>query len=460
MKSPSPLRPNIHQAAIVAVIVALTGFAPSSGKGNLLAGSARVIAVDQVPGMDPEMCEWLPTSISRNTSAARWQQQAAQAAVASGKNAAAVAQRRPVRILGDPYGNFSAVGLDLVNNEVILQDENHFRILVYDRTTNTPPTATMSEPKRIIHGDRTNLALNCAIYVDPKNGDIYTVNNDSIDSTVIFSRQAKGNVAPNRQINTPHGTFGIAVDEEDQELFLTVQHSHAVLVFPKMASGDDLPLRSLQGDRTGLGDPHGIALDTRNDLIFVSNFGSTNTMRKDAATREWEHEGKAHWPLDREHAVPGSGRNMPPSITVYAKKAAGNTAPLRTIQGPRTQLNWPAGMAVDSERGELFVANDTGDSILVFSTSASGDAAPIRVLKGPRTLIRYPAGVTLDLVNNELWVANFGNHTATVYRRDASGDAPPLRTIRSGPLSSSVPTLGNPFPVAFDTKRGEILVPN
>jgi hypothetical protein len=117
-------------------------------------------------------------------------------------------------------------------------------------------------------------------------------------------------------------------------------------------------------------------------------------------------------------------------------------------------------MAVDSERGELFVANDTGDSVLVFSTSASGDAAPIRVLKGPRTLIRYPAGVTLDLVNNELWVANFGNHTATVYRRDASGDTPPLRMIRSGPLSASVPTLGNPFPVAFDTKRGEVLVPN
>jgi DNA-binding beta-propeller fold protein YncE len=410
--------------------------------------------------MDPELCEWMPTGISRTIFAARWQQQAAQAAVATGRDAAAVAQRRPARTLGDPYGNFSAVGLDLVNNEVILQDENHFRILVYDRTTNTPSTATLSEPKRIIHGDRTNLALNCAIYVDPKNGDIYTVNNDSIDSTVIFSRQAKGNVAPNRQINTPHGTFGIAVDEDKQELFLTVQHSHAVLVFPKMASGDDLPLRSLQGDRTGLGDPHGIALDTKNDLMFVSNFGSTNTMRLDATDRKWEHEGKEHWPLDRDHAVPGSGRNMPPSITVYAKNASGNTAPLRTIQGPRTQLNWPAGMAVDSERGELFVANDTGDSVLVFSTSASGDAAPIRVLKGPKTLIRYPSSVTLDLVNNELWVANFGNHTATVYRRDASGDTPPLRMIRSGPLSANVPTLGNPFPVAFDTKRGEILVPN
>jgi hypothetical protein len=82
------------------------------------------------------------------------------------------------------------------------------------------------------------------------------------------------------------------------------------------------------------------------------------------------------------------------------------------------------------------------------------------VLKGPKTLIKYPNGVALDLVHDELWVANFGNHTAAAYRRDASGDTPPLRVIRSGPYDASVPSLGNPFSVAFDTKRGEILVPN
>jgi DNA-binding beta-propeller fold protein YncE len=130
------------------------------------------------------------------------------------------------------------------------------------------------------------------------------------------------------------------------------------------------------------------------------------------------------------------------------------------IEGPNTQLNWPAGLAIDSERGELFVANDMGDSILVFSTEANGNVAPIRVLKGPRTNLRYPNAVAVDLKHGELWVANFGNHAATVYRLDASGDTPPLRMIRSGPLDDSVPTLGNPFPLAFDTKRGEILVPN
>jgi hypothetical protein len=82
------------------------------------------------------------------------------------------------------------------------------------------------------------------------------------------------------------------------------------------------------------------------------------------------------------------------------------------------------------------------------------------VLKGPKTLIRNPTAVFLDFKNDELWVTNFGNRTATAYKRDAEGDTPPLRVIRSGPENVPVPMMGNPHPVAYDTKREEILVPN
>ena len=464
MKSPSHFGRRIGHVAFWAMISILAAFVSSSGKGNQLAGSARVVSVEEMPEMNGQMCELVPATADRPLYATSGQQASTRATATPADEAtrAAALGRRPLRAIADPYGLYSAVGVDLVNDEVILQDENHFRILVYDRTADTPPGDLMTEPKRVIGGDQTNLMLNCALYIDPKNGDIYSVNNDSIDSTVVFSREAQGNVAPDRNLHTPHGSFGIAVDEEEQEMFLTIQHSHAVVVFPKMASAEEPPIRVLQGDRTGLGDPHGIALDTRNDQIFVSNFGSTMTTRRSEANEHarGDGEGKAHWPLDRDHAVPGSGRNMPPSITVYAKNARGDSAPIRVIQGPSTQLNWPTAMAVDSERGELYVANDQGDSVLVFSVTANGDAAPRRVLKGPNTLIKYPNGIALDLVHDELWVANFGNHAATVYRRDASGDTPPLRVIRSGPVDPTVPALGNPFSVAFDTKRGEILVPN
>jgi DNA-binding beta-propeller fold protein YncE len=130
------------------------------------------------------------------------------------------------------------------------------------------------------------------------------------------------------------------------------------------------------------------------------------------------------------------------------------------IQGPNTQLNWPTAVAVHPERGELFVANDTGHSVLVFRTDANGDVTPIRVLKGPRSLIKNPTGLAVDLANNELWVANFGNHTATVFRIDAGGDVPPLRIIRSAPANAPAPMLSNAHTVAYDTKREELLVAN
>ena len=378
---------------------------------------------------------------------------------------AEVANRKPLRMIRDRYALFSAVAVDADRNEVVLQDENQFRTLVYDRTTNTPPTAALSEPKRLIGGPQTHLELNCGVYIDPKTGNIFAVNNDTEDHLVVFDRNAKGDVAPTWMLHTPHGAFGIAVDEPAEEMIFTIQHSNAVVAFPKAAKDDDPPTWLLQGDKTLLADPHGIALDNKKGLIFVSNFGSTATPRADHGgiihynRTRFKPGSKAFWPLDPGQMVPGSGRNLPAAITVYDKKARGDAAPLRVISGPRTQLNWAEGLFVDEQRGELYVANDAGESVLVFSTDASGDAAPLRVLKGPHTLLAYPSSVFVDFKNDELWIANFGNHTATVYNRTAAGDVAPIREIRSAPIGTPAPALANAR-IAYDTKRDQILAPN
>ena len=112
------------------------------------------------------------------------------------------------------------------------------------------------------------------------------------------------------------------------------------------------------------------------------------------------------------------------------------------------------------ERGEIFVANDTGHNVAVYSADANGDVAPIRIISGPRTMVKNPTGVFVDEKNNELWVANFGSHSATVFPIDASGNVVPKRIIRSGPVDAGAPMLGNPHTVAYDSKRDEILVAN
>jgi len=370
-----------------------------------------------------------------------------------------IALRKPERMIRDPNSAYSAVAVDTVHNEVVLTDENLFNIITYDRQTNTPPTS-VSDPQRVIGGLNTKIEFQCGLYIDPVTGDIYAVNNDTVDSLVIFSRKAVGDVVPDRELHTPHGTFGIAVDEEAKELFLSVQHDNALVVYNKMEKGYEAPIRVVQGSHTGLADPHGLVLDAKNKLLFVANHGSYHEVKAPLPGEKRRETVYPGFPLNREDAVPGSGKLLPPSITVYASSVKGDAPPVRVIQGPHTQMDWPTALTLDPERNELFVANDGGNSILVFDASANGDAAPLRVLKGPKSLVSNPTGVYLDKKNEELWVANFGNHTSAAYNPTASGDTPPIRVIRSAQASDSVPGMGNPHPIAYDTKGEQILVPN
>ncbi|HWP84071.1 MAG TPA: hypothetical protein VNN17_02685, partial [Terriglobia bacterium] len=417
---------------------------------------------ESLPPENSPLCEWVPASASFSLNASL--QSAAENSADRAAEREAVRRRPPLRVIKDQYASYSAVAVDPVRDEVVLSDESLFQILVYDRLTNTPPQATMSEPKRIIGGLDTKVDYICGLYIDPASGDIYAINNDTVDTMVIFNREAKGNVPPTRELYTPHGTYGIAVHEQDEELFLTIQHDSAVVVFNKWAEKDDPPLRYLQGDKTGLADPHGIALDPQRGLMYVANFGSVHShdekLNNPSRPMYSRGEGKPNWPLTRNAALPGSGRFYPPSITVHSKDAKGNTPPLRKIQGPKANLDWPTGLAYDPVANELFVTNDMRDEVAVFDGDADGDVAPKRVIRGPKTMIKNPTGVWVDRQNQELWVASFGNYTATVFPLDAAGDVAPKRVIRSGPLGKRALMIGNPHPVAYDSKREQILVPN
>ncbi len=371
---------------------------------------------------------------------------------------AQVAARKAMFRIHDKYPQFSAVAVDESRNEVVMADENLFQMLVYDRTTNTPAKAAMSEPKRQIAGSETFLELQCAVYIDPKNGNIYSLNNDTERHMTVWDRTQKGNVPPLWKLHTPMGSFGLAVDEQNDLLLITGQRYNVIAAYPKTAREEDSPSWIIWGEKTMLADPHGIALDTKRNEIFVNNFGTTSKQRP---LRPGEDPLKVATAGNNQYDIyiPGSSHFLPVSITVYDRSARNDAAPKRIITGPHTQLNWPTGMFVDAERGELYVANDGGTSILVFKTDAVGDAAPIRVLKGPHTDLAYPSSVYVDLKNDELWVANFGNHKATVYKRTAEGDTAPIRQIRSAPEGTPAPSLAN-VRIGYDTKREQILAPN
>jgi len=345
----------------------------------------------------------------------------------------------PERTIRDLEPTYSAIALDLRTNEVILQDNNLWSYRVFNRLDNTPPTARFTEPKRVVSGDKTEIQFNNGLYVDPKNGDIYSVESDTGDRLLVFARDAKGNVAPKRLLNTPHRAYSIAVDEAREELYVSIEYPAEIVVYRKTAQGDDKPLRRIAGARTRLDAPHGIAIDEKNQLLYVN-----------------------HWGQAADYRNPGTGRFNDPGINVYPLGVSGDVAPLRVIEGDRTQLNWPGNMALDPDSGDLYIANDMGHSVLVFTamTYVRGNVPPSRVIKGPKTGLSYPTGVAVDTKNQELWVSNLGNASAVAFPLKAKGDIAPLRILRSAPANHQSLTFGRTAGVAYDPNRQEILVPN
>ena len=380
---------------------------------------------------------------------------------------AGMINRKPVRYLKDPYPAFSAIAVNAENDMVMVTDENLFRVVEYSRRDNTPGKTQITEPRRVIGGPDTKTEMMCGAYIDPQTLDVYVTNNDTQNWLPVFSREARGNAKPERMLMTPHRTWGIAADEQRQEIYLTVQDPPLVIVYRKQAANNEAPLRILEGDNTELADPHGIALDMRRNLMIISNHGhrrfyggdghAINTMKQ--TWEEWVSRLDDLNSPPRERLL-GVGQFDMPSITIHERGVSGNTRPVRVIKGPKTQLNWPSHVAVHEGRGEIFVANDADDSVLVFRESDNGDVAPIRVIKGARAAVKNPTGLTVDEKNNELWVASMGNYTIAVFPIAANGNAQPLRMIRGGPQDHTALMIGNPGAVGYDSKRKEILVPN
>jgi|SRR5579871_879656 len=345
--------------------------------------------------------------------------------------------RPPVRQLMDTAPTYSSVGVDLAHDEVYLQDSNLWSIRVFSRLDNTKPGEPPTEPRRIIRGEHTALQFNSCVWVDPTTADVYSVENDTGNIIAVYPREATGDAVPKRTLTVTHRAYAMTVDPATNELYLSVQFPPQIAVYSKEASGKDKPLRLIEGPNTGLSDSHGIAVDSKRKLLFVNNWGNIADLK-----------------------VAGTGRFEAPSISVYDLKADGDARPLRVIQGPKTQMDWPGAMSIDQDSGDIYVANDVGQSIIVFRTNDQGDVAPSRVIKGPKTRLVYPVGVFLDTKNKEVWAANFGNSSATVYPMMANGDVEPLRTIRSADENKTSLKFGKTEAIVYDSKREQVLVPN
>ena len=350
----------------------------------------------------------------------------------------------PARFVGDAYASLHSVAVDADANQVVMSDSNRGAIFFYQRGAGGN-SSQMANPERVIRGPRTGMMFVAGISLDPSNREVFAVNNDIGDRMEVFPYDVEGNIRPKRVLSVPHGAWGVAFNPMRKEVAISVEHPNTVVVYRRDASGSEAPLRVLRGPETELADPHGIVVDPGHNEMLVASHGNWAPLTREEEEAQGGLRG-GHFAL--------------PSINTYAAEAEGDDKPTRKIQGAQTQLNWPMGMSLDAMHDEIAVANYGNNSILVFRRNADGDVAPLRVIKGDRTGVLGPMGVAVDVKNDELWVTNYREHSAVVFARTANGNVAPKRVLRNAPVGTPAVGFGNPGAIAYDSKRGQILVPN
>lgn len=171
-----------------------------------------------------------------------------------------------------------------------------------------------------------------------------------------FARLANGNVAPDRIIegqttNLSRTMHGLAYDDLHDEIIVPVALSGAVLVFRGGATGDEAPLRIIQGSKTGMIRPQTVEVDPVNNEIVAA----------DSSSR---------------------------AILVYDRMANGDVEPKRRIGGDKTLFRDIIGIAVDAKSNLILASTRSTDGfsgILMFDRMADGNVAPLRKIGGPMT---------------------------------------------------------------------------
>src|SRR6267142_2513058 len=151
-------------AVLVVTLLAIGMTAAPGPKVPQVSDTSRLVSVQHLP--EGEACTWDDPSqaVDPDLMALLQQEPSSSPLVASLQQAARTAAPAPagrtlmpVRVIRDQDPGYSAVAVDLLTNEVILQVNNLWSYRVFNRTDNTPPGAKFTEPKRVVQGDKTEL---------------------------------------------------------------------------------------------------------------------------------------------------------------------------------------------------------------------------------------------------------------------------------------------------------------
>ena len=242
-----------------------------------------------------------------------------------------------------------------------------------------------------------------------------------------FARLAGENTPPVRALEgqktlISRTMHGFAYDAMHDEIVVTSALAQAVLTFRGAASGEEAPLRVIQGPHTQIDGPPNLG----NDRVSID-------------------------PVHDEIYVPA----VPSSILVFDRNANGDVAPKRVLSGPDTGFQAPgiAGMstvAVDPVHNLLVVNH--ANALLIFSRTASGNAKPLRVIRGPKSGVATISSFQVYAPKGWI-VANGQGGFIGVWSVNDNGDVPPRWKIPVQQLTGYVAS-----GIALDPAHKEMLL--
>jgi DNA-binding beta-propeller fold protein YncE len=258
---------------------------------------------------------------------------------------------KPLRLLAVPHQAWG-LALSSKRDELAISIELQNAVVVYRREA-----VGLEAPVRYIRGAQTGMADPHGVYWDEQHNEIAVANHGNFrglvkDAGLGCMQVAAGDVpAEGGRFQPPSLTF-----------------------YSATASGDEKPLRTIEGERTRLDWPMGIDIDAAHDEVAVANNGDN-------------------------------------SILIFRRTQSGDVVPQRVIRGSRTGINRPMGVSIDTKNNEIWVSNFGDHTALVFARDALGNVLPRRIIRSapagaPSTGFGNPMAVAYDSKREEILVPN------------------------------------------------------
>lgn len=210
---------------------------------------------------------------------------------------------------------------------------------------------------------------------------------------------------------------------------------------------DDAPVNTIQGANTGLGAPHGVAVDSASRIYVADQHTGLAVFSPnaagDAVPLVWvPTPAGTGTPLgvfvntdDHVWVAYNSGH-----VAEFGPNLTALSAPLRVLDVSEPgAMNSIRGVVVDSA-GRIYTADCDSGIIKVFAPDASGTPTPIRDIRGPNTMLGPSYGLAGSAGTGQSWGIDIdgdgnllvaGGTRVLKFSPTANGDVAPIATINS-----------------------------